>query len=495
MKRLINNLAAIAAVALATTGRATDDGSKPSDTTKPVKVFILLGQSNMVGMGKLSGGSMRWGKEFTEPVVSVYPGAYDPKADYDALKPEKTVALQSFGGTEPTPYPGGGTQVVRGFLQPAKTGLYEFNPGYGDSEQNIMVVNGVEVHRMVPGGKAVKKSVKLTAGEKVPFKITYLTAQADGLGWMTRVDVPGTLNTLVRQQGKFPYLLDGAGNWGVRQDVRFVRYMSGNGPLNNEWMGIKGGTIGPEYGIGHAVGNAIDAPVMILKCCIGNRSLGWDLLPPGSKRFLADIKQRDGSVKKMVVAGYKDAPDLWEADPAKGVDTPPPPWVDKTGKPISWYAGKQYDDDVANAKTVLSELDKHYPGATKYEVAGIFWWQGEKDAGNEAHAAKYEENLVFLIKTLRKEFNAPNAKFVIGTLGEATKGMTNPTGRIFDAMMAVDGMSGKYPEFKGNVATVYTHDMARGGSGNGHYGKDARVYMDVGLAMGEAMTGLLKNSK
>ena len=29
---------------------------KPADMTKPVKVFILLGQSNMVGMGKIAGG-------------------------------------------------------------------------------------------------------------------------------------------------------------------------------------------------------------------------------------------------------------------------------------------------------------------------------------------------------------------------------------------------------------------------------------------------------
>jgi len=31
-------------------------------------------------------------------------------------------------------------------------------------------------------------------------------------------------------------------------------------------------TIGPEFGIGHRLGNAIDAPVMILKSCIGNRA-------------------------------------------------------------------------------------------------------------------------------------------------------------------------------------------------------------------------------
>jgi hypothetical protein len=166
----------------------------------------------------------------------------------------------------------------------------------------------------------------------------------------------------------------------------------------------------------------------------------------------------------------------------------------RTGKPepIGWYAGKQWDDDIANAKTVLSELDTHYPGAKKYEVAGFFWWQGEKDAGDEGLAAHYEENLINLIKALRQEFAASEAKFVMATIGEVTRGSAGNSGKILDAMMALDGTSDKYPEFKGNVSTVYTHDLARVGSGNGHYGKDSWVYMDVGLAMGEAMIKLLE---
>ena len=64
-----------------------------------------------------------------------------------------------------------------------------------------------------------------------------------------------------------------------------------------------------------------------------------------------------------------------------------------------------------------------------------------------------------------------------------------------NAHMAVDGKNGKYPEFQGNVATVYTHDMARGGSGNGHYDGNAKVYMDVGEAMGKAMMELLQNKQ
>ena len=66
---------------------------------------------------------------------------------------------------------------------------------------------------------------------------------------------------------------------------------------------------------------------------------------------------------------------------------------------------------------------------------------------------------------------------------------------ILDAQLAVDGTSGKHPEFKGNVATVYTNPMAQGGSGNGHYGGKAEVYMDVGEAMGKAMVELLQSKK
>ncbi len=78
-----------------------------------------------------------------------------------------------------------------------------------------------------------------------------------------------------------------------------------------------------------------------------------------------------------------------------------------------------------------------------------------------------------------------------GTLGEAVKGGTGPTNLVLEGHLAVDGSSGKYPEFAGNVATIYTHPMAQGGSGNGHYGGKAEVYMDVGEAMGQAMVKLL----
>ena len=317
-----------------------------------------------------------------------------------------------------------------------------------------------------------------------PVQVFILLGQSNMVGKGKIAGGEGSLEHAIKTKNKYPHLMDEAGQWTERKDVRNVRVMVGRGGgmqlFNNEWMTITGNTMGPEYGIGHPVGNAVDAPVMILKSCIGNRALGWDLLPPGSERFEFEGK---------VYAGYKEKPDSWAADPAKGVATEPPPWLDKKGNPIGWYAGIQYDEELAMVKKALADLGTYYPGATKYEIAGFFFWQGEKDGGNAVHAAHYEQNLVNFIKTLRKDFSAPHAKFVLGTMGEAVKGSGN---KVLEGQLAVDGTSGKHPEFKGNVATVYTHDMAQGGGGNGHYGGNAEVYMDVGEAMGQAMVELLK---
>lgn len=343
----------------------------------------------------------------------------------------------------------------------------------------------------------------------------------------------GSLTHAVKEKGLYPYLVDDEGNWTERKDVRNVRVMgSGTGGMrrfNNEWMTIKKGKIGPEFGIGHTVGNAVDAPVLILKSCIGNRALGWDLLPPGGEGF----EFTDSKGVTWVHPGYKGSPERWK----KGEEP----------KRIKWYAGMQYDGDIARAKKVLSELDKYYPGVRKpaarsdeamqiqkeiadledlgrrarmtpdglkqhneklgtlraklaelsvaangYEVAGFFWWQGDRDSRSEALSSRYEKNLVLLINQLRKEFNAPKAKFVCATLGQHAKGDDGNSGKMLEAMFAVDGKSGKYPEFKGNVATVYTNPLSKGGSSGGHYDGNAETYMNVGEAMGRAMVELLK---
>jgi hypothetical protein len=295
-------------------------------------------------------------------------------------------------------------------------------------------------------------------------------------------DKDGTLEYAVKTKNLYPYLIDEAGDWTVREDVRYM-FIMGNADASfedsklqhNEFMTVTGSVIGPELGIGSAIGNVTDGPVMMIKSCIGNRALGWDLLPPGSEQF----EYTDNNNVTWVYAGYGDSPARWE----KGTEP----------KPIGWHAGIQYDGDTARVKYALANLGYYYPGAQSYEVAGFLWWQGDRDS-RSILADHYEKNLVQLIKVLRKDFNAPNAKFVTASLGQTsmTHSATDGGGKILDAMLAVDGKSGKYPEFEGNVAAVYTHPLSKGGSSGGHYGGNAETYMNVGEGMGKAMVELLK---
>jgi len=311
-----------------------------------------------------------------------------------------------------------------------------------------------------------------------PVKVFIMMGQSNmfGMGVISPEEKNGTLEYVTKKDKKFPYLLDDSGKWTVRNDVRYVQVMTGKGAgamqtHHNEWLTVTGKTIGPEIAFGHIMGQVIDEPVLLLKACIGNRSLGWDLLPPGSARY---------EVGDKIYAGYKDSPDSW----AKGTEP----------KPINWYAGKQYDDDTALAKKVLGELDKYYPGAKQYEVAGFVWWQGHKDQ-NAVHAARYEQNLVNLIKSLRKDFNVPKAPFVLA-VGCGNPGRTSFGLQIAEAQLAMNDAK-KHPEFAGNVMCVESRDFLKDASvsptGAGyHYNGNAETYMEVGNALGWAMADLLK---
>ncbi|MFW6169436.1 MAG: sialate O-acetylesterase [Planctomycetota bacterium] len=312
------------------------------------------------------------------------------------------------------------------------------------------------------------------ADQSKPVQVFILMGQSNmlGFGRVGPEDQQGTLMYLTKTKGKYPHLIDDEGNWTARNDVHYVQTTVGN---RQHPLTVKGRHIGVELQLGHIMGYIHDEPVLILKACIGNRSLGWDLLPPGSKQF-----QYQG----RTYAGYQETPSSWvEGEPKKEVN---------------WYAGKQYDTDTTNAKEVLKNLSKYYPDyqGQGYEVAGFVWWQGHKDQ-NPAHASRYEQNLVRLIKTLRKEFEAPEAKFVLATIAFGGWDLKGPGLTIANAQLAVSGDKGKYPEFAHNVKTVEARDYWRekdvSPTGAGyHYNHNAETYMEVGNALGWAMAELLK---
>jgi len=487
------------------------DSTEPAKN-KPVKVYILSGQSNMVGFGRVTGSGPVYSSIYLSadpsvmpckmPVGSsallphrvyqdktgdaagaealVYKGGYDAAADYAAMKPVQESALVL--GTVAAELPavkGPHTVVVKAFVEVPISGAHELHAGFGESTHAIVTLDGEEVYRKEVGGEEVVTKVDLESGKRYPISITYLKGGSAAF-WMELVDLKGRgdLESLVKDEGKFAWMMDEKGEWTVRNDVVLCEsYLDANkfkgGRSTALTATANGKHIGPEMGFGYVMGTFHDEPVLLIKSDIGNRSLAWDCLPPGSERYEVD---------GMIHAGYKDSPDKW----AKGTEP----------TPIGWYAGKQYDEYTQAIRGVLDNFDTLYPQYRDqgYEVAGFVWWQGHKDQ-NPVHASRYEENMANLIKAWRKEFKAPDAKWVLATIAFGGWDLGEPGKTVAEAQLAVSGDSGRHPEFKGNVKTVeargFWRTQAESPTGTGyHYNHNAETYYLVGDALGRAMVEL-----
>ena len=212
----------------------------------------------MVGIGQVDGRGSHWRGIVSEPVVSVYPGDYDPSADYDAMEPTQTLEVENFGNN--SAFPGEGTHVLRGFVTVEETGIYEIRPGYGNSTRNITFIGGQEIYRKEPGqAKAVNKPVKLEGGKKTPLKIIYLNEAGGSAGYYSG-GCAGHLENPDRDEGKFSELVDKEGEFLPRDDVWYKGVVTATA---DKWLSVGCGadanSIGPELGFGHQVGNHHEA--------------------------------------------------------------------------------------------------------------------------------------------------------------------------------------------------------------------------------------------
>jgi hypothetical protein len=482
---------------------ARPDG-QPGDTSKPVKVYILAGQSNMVGMGDISGASppypcvylsadpavipgeipvgtsrsksaCKWvwkgvpalkahgiyqaadAKADAGARVAIHKGNYDPKADYSKLTPSKTakVALGTVAARIPQ-MDGPSVTVADAFIDVPETGNYLVHVGFEDSTHALALINGEEVYRKEVGGKPALNKITLEAGKRYPVRITYFKGGSAAF-WLEQVDLvgKGDLLTLTRKDKKFPYLIDDVGNWTVRNDVYFQEARLTEGgkgcPMSadsNKKCLPKCNSIGPEVGFGFVMGTFHDEQVLLIKTAQGNRSLQYDFRPPSSG---------------------------------------------KTSD--SEFEGFEYRAMIKGVHETLANIDKVVPGykGQGYEIAGFGWFQGHKDSG--CTKEDYEKCLVNLIGDLRKEFKAPKMKAVVATVGfhgyRLSKG---PWQGVWEAQMAV-GDPKQHPEFAGSVASVDTRDFWREieespRSQDYHYHRNPETYLLVGEAMGRAMVRL-----
>jgi len=103
---------------------------------------------------------------------------------------------------------------------------------------------------------------------------------------------------------------------------------------------------------------------------------------------------------------------------------------------------------------------------------------------------------VRLIKCLRKDYNAPNAPFVLATIAFGGWKLADPGLTIANAQRAMSD-SKKHPESAGNVKCVEARDfwreVADSPKNQGyHCNRNAETYMEIGNALGWAMAERLE---
>ncbi len=174
--------------------RLPDPDTKPGDASKPVKVYILAGQSNMVGMGDLRGAR------------NVYAGVY---LGSDPAVPEGPFQIYRVGNNKTSKlqvYAADGSRtdqpVAKGQLEVPQRGVYRLHCGIGASSQWVMQLDGKEAYRRAAGAPPVTQDVTLKPGKRYGFEITGFTGTPPRF-WLEKTDLLGIgdLEAVARREG------------------------------------------------------------------------------------------------------------------------------------------------------------------------------------------------------------------------------------------------------------------------------------------------------
>ena len=243
----------------------------------------------------------------------------------------------------------------------------------------------------------------------------------------------------------------------------------------------------------HAVGNLAPQVTKDILAAIASRSHNHKPLP----RVLLIGDSITGTYVKQVMRNLDGKADVYMI-PTNGEST----WFGLR-KLNDWLNPKQYllsGDSylelVDGLRSTFKHLDKVFPGyrGQGYKLDGLVWFEGTADCRSNAMTAAYQTNLANLIKDLRKDLNAPRLPVVVAAIPPAAVYEHANARKVFAAQMAV-GNPRKYPEFAGNVVSIDTRgdlfpkDQCPGG--RDLFMGNACSYLKLGSQMAHAMLHLL----
>ncbi|HAY81684.1 MAG TPA: hypothetical protein DCY79_17920 [Planctomycetaceae bacterium] len=257
------------------------------------------------------------------------------------------------------------------------------------------------------------------AGEEVdtskPLKVYILAGQSnmDGQAHVRTIDFLGE----DKQFGDLLKLVKPDGKRLVTRGDVWVAHRGVYGDLGPGYGGRRaddalGNKIGPEYAFGCRIGERSSERVLLIKVAAGGTSLYQDWRPPS-----AGLPQ--------------------DVDPQK--------------------VGRMYRALVSYVHATLRDLKQRFPEyreETGYQIAGLVWFQGFNDLFHVTGRKEYGQNLVHLIRDLRREFSAPKMRVVVGVMGvNGVDNEKNPKQKdVRDGQRFVNTV----PEFRGTVKAIET---------------------------------------
>jgi len=312
--------------------------------------------------------------------------------------------------------------------------------------------------------------------------------------------------------------------WSTRRDV-WINYLGKHGDLTVGYGAPREG-FGPEFNFGHVMGNHYDEQVLLIKASWGGRALARGFMPPSSmlsdaeyaklaKAQNAENKAWNEAQPEKIEAHNKRVTEQNKKDNKKRRLRKFKPREMVTAEQYKEQFGKDYRNMVSEVHGCLGELEERFPGYKNqgYEIMGFVWFQGWNDQYQDRWLT-YEKNMANFIRDVRKEFKAPNMKFVIGQMGNDGMAPDKP-GSPRDYIKKAQAGVPEQAEFKGNAVCVRTDkywDMEAHAiyTGPGGWSKDVSkwqqfgndrpyhyygspwLFAQVGTAFGEGMLELLK---
>lgn len=141
------------------------------------------------------------------------------------------------------------------------------------------------------------------------------------------------------------------------------------------------------------------------------------------KRYEAAVKSfpQDQEKYKADLAAYKEQMKTADEKARKKLREPREPRTPRKPRPFNMdEAGLNYrmmNEAIRDVLTNLKDNHPDYDPAAGYEISGFVWFQGYNDQFSPEFRDNYKRNMVTFINDIRQEYKTPNMPFVIGVLG------------------------------------------------------------------------------